>query len=99
LDSASEYVFFDGVVMSIQLEMDGNGNVITRPVTGWTTMPAAGIAVVLVIQYAEKPTDIENDTCKQLQCILLPQQALELAETLTRQAKRVMESTAGESVM
>jgi hypothetical protein len=77
--------------MSIELERDENGNLITRPVTGWKTMPAAGIAVVLVIQYAEKPTDIENGTCKQLQCILLPQQALELAETLTKQAKRVLE--------
>jgi len=76
--------------MSIELELDESGNAITRPVTGWITMPAAGIAVVLVIQYAEKPMDIENGTCKQLQCILLPQQALELAETLTKQAKRVL---------
>jgi len=85
--------------MSIQLEMDGNGNVVTRPVTGWKTMAAAGIAVVLVIQYSEKPEDIENDTCKQLQCILLPQQALELAEAPTKQANRVLEPDSGKPLM
>lgn len=75
----------------MELEKDENGNVITRPVTGWLTSPAGGIAVVLGIQYAESPADIERGTCKHIQCILLPQQALELAESLTTQARRLLE--------
>ena len=77
--------------MQLELHKDENGNVITRPVTGWITTPVAGMFVLVAIQYAEKQSDIETGDLKQLQCILLPQQALELAETLTRQAKRLLE--------
>jgi hypothetical protein len=53
------------------LELDKEGNIVTRPVLGWTTAPVGG---------------------KSLQAILTPHQALELAETLTKQAWRILDA-------
>ena len=71
-------------------EVDKNGNVITRPLMGWLAAPAAGIAVILAVHYAESDADIENHTPKSLQLILTPHQCLELAELLTRQANNLI---------
>ena len=71
------------------LQKDERGNIITKPVTGWTTVPMAGIAVLLAIQYVETPQEL-GTLEKQIQFALMPQQCLELAEVLTRQANRVL---------
>jgi hypothetical protein len=71
------------------LEMDNNGNIVTRPVLGWTTVPAMGTAVILAIQYAETPQELKTGG-RRLQLVLTPQQAQELAATLTTQAARVL---------
>jgi hypothetical protein len=73
------------------LDLDEKGNVITRPVLGWTTGPVAGMDVFLKLDYAENDAQLRTGG-KALQCILTPQQALELAETLTKQAKRVLDA-------
>jgi len=79
--------------MSIQLEKDSNGNLITKPITGWTLMAVADIVVLLAIQYAETPEELETgDTHHQIQFVLKPQAALELAEKLTSTGKRLLES-------
>ena len=78
--------------MTMELQKDANGNIIASPVTGWITGPAAEMYVLVAIQYAETQSDIETGTLKQLQCILLPQEALKLAETLTIQAQRLLGS-------
>jgi hypothetical protein len=71
------------------IELDANGMVVTRPVLGWTTATAAEIAVILQIQYSEKPADIDTGG-KSLQVVLTPPQCLELAEVLTRNAQRIL---------
>jgi hypothetical protein len=73
-------------------ETDEHGNVILKPVTGYTTSPVAGVAVALAILYVETPEELERDDSKQIQFVLTPQQALAIAEALTRQAKRLMEA-------
>jgi hypothetical protein len=82
-----------GEQVTIPFETDGEGNVITKPVTGWNVMPAAGIAVLLQIQYADNQLDIEKGMSKAFQFFLMPQECLELAVALTRQAKRLLEET------
>jgi hypothetical protein len=76
--------------MSIPFELDSDGKIITKPVTGWTTAVVAEIAVLLAIQYIDHPQEIETGG-KQIQFVLMPQQCLELAEKLTTLAKRVLE--------
>ena len=78
----------------LELQKDKNGNIVTKPVTGWITGTLAGIAVLLAIQYAETPEEIPNPG-KQIQLALMPQQCLELAEKLTTLAKRVLEDRSG----
>ena len=75
------------------LELDAAGMVVTRPVLGWTTAPVAEMAVILQIQYSERPADMSNGG-KSIQFVLTPQQCLELAEILTTQANRVLASKA-----
>jgi hypothetical protein len=73
-------------------DTDAEGNIITKPVVGWATRPVAGMAVLVQIQYADTPEQLENleKGCSRIQLVLTPQQSLELAETLTTQAKRIM---------
>ncbi len=80
----------------LELQKDKNGNIVTRPVTGWITGTVAGIAVLLAIQYADTPEEIATPS-KQIQFGLMPQQCLELAEKLTTLAKRVLEDRSGRS--
>jgi hypothetical protein len=71
----------------MKFETDSTGNVITKPVTGYAVVPVAGIAVLLCIQYAETPEELESGDSKQIQLVLMPQQALEIAEAVTKRAK------------
>jgi hypothetical protein len=75
--------------MSIQLETDESGNMVLRPVTDWITAAAANIVVVLGIQYTEMLAGGEIAK-KSVQFGLTPQQCLELAEMLTKQAKTLL---------
>jgi hypothetical protein len=71
------------------IETDGKGHVITKPVTGYTLAPVAGIAVLLAIRYVESPEELESGTSKQIQFVLTPPQCLEIAGAMTRQAERL----------
>jgi hypothetical protein len=82
--------------MSLQLETDKNGNISTMPIMGWIVVPAAEIAILLAIQYAETPQEIETGG-RQIRFVLKPQQCLELAKILTTQAKRLLRPHTGKS--
>jgi hypothetical protein len=75
--------------MDDELRRDRDGNIIVFPVTGWIAGKVAGISVLLAIQY-ENPGQFETSD-KQVQLVLMPQQALELAEVLTRVGKSLLE--------
>ena len=77
--------------MANDLELDSKGNVVLKPVTGWAIAPVAEIAVLLKIDYSETPEDIGKGG-KSIQFVLTPPKCLELAEVLTRQAKRLLEA-------
>jgi hypothetical protein len=60
-------------------EKGENGDIILKPIMGWTSAPVADIAVLLAIEYAKKPEDIETGG-KSIQFVLTLQQCLNLAE-------------------
>ena len=46
--------------MTPKLETDSSGNVIMKPLTGWNILPVAGAAVLVQMQYAETPEELER---------------------------------------
>jgi hypothetical protein len=76
-------------------ETDAAGMIITRPVLGWVTCPVEEMAVILLLRYSESPQDIDSGG-RSLQAVLTPQQCLELAEELTKQARRILAAPRGQ---
>lgn len=74
------------------LETDQNGNIVTKPVTGWITGTVADIDVILAIQYAQSPLELQTGRNKSIQFVLKPQQCLELSEKLKTLANRLLEN-------
>lgn len=74
-----------------KFETDSDGNIITNPVTGWTSACFAQMTVVLAIHYAPTPLALESGENKSIQFVLTPQQCLELAERLTKLARYVLD--------
>jgi hypothetical protein len=70
------------------LELDAAGNIILKPVIGWTT-GVAEIAVILAVRYADDLASLETGG-KQVQLLLTPPQALELSEKLTTLANKIL---------
>ena len=77
--------------MPKQLKTDKNGNIATCPVLGWTTGTLAEVGIILALDFAEKPEDIQTGG-RSVQLALTPQQALQLAEKLTALAKIILEA-------
>lgn len=77
----------------MQLIKNENGDVVTQPVTHWGIAPAADMNVLLAIAFVNSQEALEKEEYRQVQLLLTPQKCLELAEALTRQAKRLMESS------
>ena len=70
--------------MSLKLQTDNAGNIITQPLTGYATRTVANLAGLLVLQYAPTPESLEiEEKRQQVQIVLSPQQGLELARALT----------------
>ena len=65
--------------------------VVVKPVTGWTLMPVAEIAVLLRIHYVNREEDI-GIAGLAIQFVLAAGQCLELAAALTLQANHLLES-------
>ena len=78
------------------LEKDAAGNIITRPVLGWTTAPVAGTAVLLALDYAETPAQLRTGGLR-LQAVMTVPQARELAAALQRAADRADQMPIGGS--
>ena len=89
--------FVPGEKMPSEFETDKNGNIITKPVTGYTIGPVAGMAVLLAIEYVESPAELESGKSKRIQLILTPQQTLEIADVMTRRAKSLLQPASGET--
>ncbi|TDX64020.1 hypothetical protein EDE12_106166 [Methylosinus sp. sav-2] len=76
------------------LELNEDGSVKTRPVLGWTITPVAGMSVLLRILYAETPAELKTGG-QNLQVILTPAQALDLAQSLAKPAMHILSASEG----
>lgn len=74
-----------------------DGTVSTTPVTGWAVGPLADTLVVAAIEYLQGTGTGEAER-KKVQLTLMPQQAIELAETLSRAALRILQRPVGGSI-
>ena len=85
----------DGPQFSIStLKKDSSGNVLTSSMIGWMAWSAAEVGVLLAIQYAETPEEIESGS-KLVQLVLTAQQALDLGERLTKLGNGLLEPEPG----
>jgi hypothetical protein len=77
--------------MSGDFKTDDNGNIVTKPVTGYTTGLVMNSAVILAIEFLSlrntDPQTVEEDS---IQFVLTPAQCQELAEVLARAAMAVV---------
>jgi hypothetical protein len=80
--------------MSSDFKTDNNGNVITKPVTGYTAGLVANTAVILAIEFltlgTNDPQTVDQDS---IQFVLTPPQCLELSDVLARAAAATMAQT------
>jgi hypothetical protein len=78
-----------------EFSLDQHGQIKLNPVLGWTTGTAAGIGVLLAIEYAGNEAEMEAMKGSLLQLVLTPQQSLELAGRLTILAKQILDVSSG----
>jgi len=75
----------------LTLPIDSAGNVPLRPIAGYSVATIAGIAVSFSFDFADTPEDLQREQYRSLRFVLTPPQALEIAETLTKVAKRLLD--------
>jgi hypothetical protein len=81
--------------MNPNFKTDSNGNIITKPVTGWTTALVANSAVILAIEFLElKSNEPQTAYGDSIQFVLTPPQCQELSEILARAATAAMPKSA-----
>ena len=78
-----------GNAISNPFETDSTGQLVNRPVLGWTTAQVTGVVVLLRLNYAETAAEMENGG-KSLQVSLTPEQARQLATMLLEQAGKAV---------
>lgn len=76
--------------MAQQFDTDSAGNVILKPVTGYTTAPVAGVAVLLQVQFVNSDSELQAGASQRLQFVMTPQIAQEIGDSLRRQAARLL---------
>lgn len=72
--------------------LNEDGNVIIFPLTGWVITTAMESAVLLRLEYAETPAALKMGDLSALQLIANPQQTLDLAISLTKTARRILDA-------
>jgi hypothetical protein len=72
------------------LETDTKGNIIIRPVVGYTTHSIAGTSVLLAVQYVETEEGFHTGHGQVIQLGLTPRACLELAEALKSAAAGIL---------
>lgn len=72
-------------------ELSAEGNIIVFPLTGYSMQTAAGMTVMLQVQYA-KPGDPLSKPSGRLPLVLTPAIAVELAQALQHGASKIVQS-------
>ena len=84
--------------MSIKLQTHPDGSIVASPMTGFEFRTAGDSALLVVIEYVETPEHLETGERKTLQTVVLPQQALELADALKRNATLILTPKSGTQI-
>lgn len=79
------------MVSNDALLKDENGDVILQPLVDFGVAPAAGVSVLAALDLVNSPEELEIGQRRRVQLVMTPQVALELAETLTKVARRLLE--------
>ncbi|HTO41114.1 MAG TPA: hypothetical protein VL026_09085 [Rhizomicrobium sp.] len=80
------------ITTSDDLEKNAEGKIITCPVKGFTSAAIADMSVFLQVRYAQTPEQLKA-AGKVIQFAMTPQQALTLAEMMTKQARHILDQT------
>jgi hypothetical protein len=72
-----------------QFETDSEGNIILKPVVGWTLTDVDAMNVLLQVRYEDGPEDIGTSGTA-IQFVLTPQTCLRFAAELTKQANLIL---------
>jgi hypothetical protein len=72
-----------------QFETDSEGNIILKPVVGWTLTDVDAMNVLLQVRYEDGPEDI-GTSGKAIQFVLTPTTCLRFAAELTKQANLIL---------
>lgn len=84
--------------MSDEWKLDAAGNVTVAPVAGWRIASFAGMGVVLRLNYLDGPEALATmDVSASSQFVLMPAQALELAEALRSRAEAALQTPGAET--
>ena len=79
------------MVSNEALLKDENGDVILQPLVDFGVAPVAGVSVLVALDLVNSPEELETGQRRRVQLVMPPQVALELAETLTKVAKGLLE--------
>jgi len=72
---------------------DENGNIILKPMTGWELRHVAGMLIIIGIEYADSQDELERGVSQTIPLVLQPALALDFAETLKREANKLLAAT------
>jgi hypothetical protein len=76
-------------------DLDGAGNIILHPLTGYVTVPAAGMFLVVRLEFADSEDQLQgiisgSQEPSAVQLTITPSQAFALAERLSSLANHIL---------
>jgi hypothetical protein len=77
-----------------EYDLESNGNILTKPVMGWSISHAAGAALLLTIHYADTPEELQRLKFKPITLALTPILGLEIAEALKKHSQNLIDGIA-----
>ncbi len=77
---------------------DKEGHIVTKSVTGSSSDVVSKIAVLFAVSYVDNAEALEKGESKSIQFAMRPEKCFDVAKTLIKQAKRVMEPPPGGSI-
>jgi hypothetical protein len=86
MEDSMDFTDQNGKVVPNAFETDSKGQLVNRPLLGWTTANVTGAVVLLRLNYAETAAEMKNGG-KKFQVSMKPDQARQLAAMLLEQAE------------
>lgn len=68
---------------------DAAGNIVTSPLTGWVTMPVAGMALITRLEFYRDEADMVRGRKSAVQLVWTPEMCRDFGELLLKMADRL----------